>query len=966
MSNVIPLQRIFRNKRDAYYQFYNSALDLKKDIKSLYFHFTQRSWKDQDELKGHLEDANALLGHTDQLVAGLKIMFCTFANVEMQKYKLFSIRKDLVTMCKNLGTVSCWSMHQLCFPNFQIKDKEKFALFNEIFMPYGYKTSLIEKLDINLKYATYELYDGSDTIVIWGEFKNDPINVNKNDPFVQRTIAEIRERIKSMFIPNHLIMDYFSYATVNDMCQYSIDKHVRRIRKFSQQVSNLESMPLTKIVPLFIGTAANKRDLLVQLCIVGGEHEVYASFLLNILTEDQSLREEIVSGLCWELQLRLAKKTAKNGTSDSPKETEKPYRERIEEMDASEHVKRKANEMLKAVEGSTGGDPKPQKYLDGLLKIPFGKYRNEPIFTDCDEYVREIKEIVKTYGEKSLPQLSYMEHVAKENASNITFSNVESFLKKMESDLSMDIDPAQYDVNDWKAYCAQMISLNDRWNNYILERRDYISQVRRTLDNAVWGHNDAKTALERIIGQWLNGKKTGSVLGLEGPPGTGKTSLAKRGLVNCFPDADGKPRPFAFLPLGGSSNGSTLEGHNYTYVGATWGRIVDMIMQAGCMDMIIFIDELDKVSRSEKGAEIIGILTHLTDSTQNTEFNDRYFDGIPIDLSRILFVFSYNDISLIDPILRDRITNIKTDALLLEDKIEISKRFLIPEILDKLGYEKSDVLIHEEHIEYIITSFTREAGVRRLKEKLFLILREFNLRKLWGAEYQLPHTITKEFIDELFEDKPMVRPTMICNQSRIGLVNGMYATTLGIGGILPIEVYRSIADSRLSIVMTGSQGDVMQQSIKCARTIAWGLITQEVKDRIQSEWKEHGVFGLHVHCPETSTPKDGPSAGGAITLAMLSLFCNTEIKNTVAMTGEIDLNGNILAIGGLQAKLAGAKRAGVTLAIIPKQNMKDLELIRKQNKSVEDEEFQVIAVETIRDAAKHIFSGNVANMITNL
>ena len=155
----------------------------------------------------------------------------------------------------------------------------------------------------------------------------------------------------------------------------------------------------------------------------------------------------------------------------------------------------------------------------------------------------------------------------------------------------------------------------------------------------------------------------GYCIGFEGPPGTGKTSLAKKGIANCLKDTDGNSRPFAFIPIGGSSNGSVLEGHSYTYVGSTWGKIVDVLMETKCMNPIIYIDELDKISRTESGREIIGILTHLTDSSQNDEFFDKYFSGIKIDLSKVLFIFSYNNFNNIDPILADRIHRVQFNNL---------------------------------------------------------------------------------------------------------------------------------------------------------------------------------------------------------------------------------------------------------------------------------------------------------------
>lgn len=196
---------------------------------------------------------------------------------------------------------------------------------------------------------------------------------------------------------------------------------------------------------------------------------------------------------------------------------------------------------------------------------------------------------------------------------------------------------------------------------------------KKVLDKSIHGHNYAKNQILKIIGQWMNGTQSGYCFGFEGSPGIGKTSLAKKGLSNCLIGADGKSRPFAFIALGGSSNGSTLEGHSYTYVNSIWGRIVDILMETKCMNPIIYVDELDKVSKTEHGKEIIGILTHLIDTTQNDCFQDKYYSGINIDLSKALFIFSYNDPDNIDRILLDRIHRIHFENLSIDEN-NYSKR----------------------------------------------------------------------------------------------------------------------------------------------------------------------------------------------------------------------------------------------------------------------------------------------------
>jgi ATP-dependent Lon protease len=204
-----------------------------------------------------------------------------------------------------------------------------------------------------------------------------------------------------------------------------------------------------------------------------------------------------------------------------------------------------------------------------------------------------------------------------------------------------------------------------------------INNIKLVLDDSIYGHTKAKKQIERIIGQWINGKQDGYCFGFEGPPGVGKTSLAKKGLSNCLKDEQGVSRPFGMIQIGGDSNGSSLHGHNYTYVGSSWGSIVQILIDKKCMNPIIFIDEVDKISRTEHGKEIIGILTHLLDPAQNDCFQDKYFSGIDLDLSKALFILSYNDANKIDKILLDRVHRIIFKSLSLEEPRTIHQEFFI-------------------------------------------------------------------------------------------------------------------------------------------------------------------------------------------------------------------------------------------------------------------------------------------------
>jgi endopeptidase La len=536
----------------------------------------------------------------------------------------------------------------------------------------------------------------------------------------------------------------------------------------------------------------------------------------------------------------------------------------------------------------------------------------------------------------------------------------------IDRDDALEIHHTNPDNHILVSIAINMVNIWKDWLLYKKSKKKYLENVRTTLNESVYGQEETKLQLERLIAQWMNGKMDGFVFGFQGPPGVGKTTIAKKGIAKCFLDEDGNPRPFGFLPLGGSSNGASLEGHSYTYLGSTWGRIVDILMETKCMNPIIYIDEVDKVSMTEHGREIIGILTHLTDFSQNNEFYDRYFSGIKIDLSKVLFIFSYNDSNALDRILRDRITEINVKPLSLNEKIHIVRNYALPEILDTVGYKKDDITLSDEVVRYIIQNYTNEAGVRKLREKLFEIVREINLKRIVDGIIQLPFVVSQDYVSELFSDKPKVSIRQVAKEPQVGFVNGLYATTAGTGGITIVECLKTPSDRKLSLELTGQQGDVMKESMICAKTLAWNIIPKSIKKEINEEFETYGNFGLHLHCPEAATPKDGPSAGITITTAIISRLCNIKVRNDIAMTGEIDLHGNVHPIGGLEAKLEGAKRAGVRMCLIPKDNEEDYQKILRRRKSIDDSGQsryndalpEVVIVSSILEVIKHVLVDN--------
>ena len=404
------------------------------------------------------------------------------------------------------------------------------------------------------------------------------------------------------------------------------------------------------------------------------------------------------------------------------------------------------------------------------------------------------------------------------------------------------------------------IFIND-WESFKFKKRDYIEKVDKILDKCTYGQNDAKNQMKRIIGQWMNGNSKGQCFGLYGPPGVGKTTLCKNGLAKCLFDEYGEARPFAFLPLGGATNGSILEGHHYTYLGSTWGKIVDILMETKCMNPIIYIDELDKISKTEHGKEIISILTHITDASQNKEYYDRYFASIPIDLSQVLFIFSYNDRDSIDRVLLDRIQEIEIKALSVKEKLVISQNYIIPEILNNVGFSINEVFFNEVILTKIINEYTYEAGVRKLNEILYDIIRDINLKKI--VDYDIidyPINIDENITKDVLAIKPQITIKKIHDKPSVGLVNGLYATSAGLGGLTVIQVMKINSDKKFSLEkLTGNQGDVMKESMSCAMTLAWNIIPDNIKNSIY-ESKEN--FGLHIHCPNGGTPKGRAISAG--------------------------------------------------------------------------------------------------------
>ena len=739
----------------------------------------------------------------------------------------------------------------------------------------------------------------------------------------------------------------------------------------------------------------------------------------NIDTYDQTILFDSFPWEIKKMFRNAMKNTIKyTKTLSSFDQSKIPIEQQICLLKASDIVKEKAMVKLKEVKAkSEDSGSKARQYLEGLLKIPFGIFKKEKILEytklnsetlnniidninkyDIDIELNkkenysntEVTNIINNIQTNILPNIKLnkikflIDNLTSgkkyELVNNVSIINKciknnkikskkisqsgkkNNYLKKKITNTIVELSNNEIFINDITE-CQNItekipdtIFLKDGINDINckkVEIKDSITKINDTLNDAMYGHSDAKRQVERIIGQWMTGKQTGYCFGFEGPPGVGKTTMAKKGLSHCLKDENGEPRPFAFIALGGSSNGSTLSGHNYTYVGSTWGKIVDILMEKKCMNPIIFIDELDKVSRTEHGKEIIGILTHLVDTTQNMSFQDKYFNGIDLDMSKVLFIFSYNDVSLIDRILLDRIHRIKFDYLTIIDKQNIVRKFILPEIFQNMGI-KDIITFTDDVITYVIDNYTNEAGVRKLKEILFEIISEINLRLLKESDnYTLPIEICRENIDAYLKNRIKVSHKVIHTESQVGVINGLWANSLGLGGIIPIQTFFHPSTNPLDLKLTGMQGDVMKESMSVAKTLAWNLTSKSIRNKILSG--KNKEKGIHIHCPEGAVPKDGPSAGTAITVCIYSLLNNKKILNNVAITGEINLQGKVTEIGGLELKIIGAVKAGVKKIIFPKSNVKDYNKFLEKYTNIDISDIEFVSVDNIQEVLKMVF-----------
>lgn len=470
------------------------------------------------------------------------------------------------------------------------------------------------------------------------------------------------------------------------------------------------------------------------------------------------------------------------------------------------------------------------------------------------------------------------------------------------------------------------------WNRASRDMHD-IRKAEEILERDHYGLEKVKERiLEYLAVRSLTSKGDAPILCLVGPPGTGKTSIAKS-------IAEALNRKYVRICLGGVRDEAEIRGHRRTYIGAMPGRIASGIKEAGVCNPLMLLDEIDKVSSDYKG-DTSSALLEVLDSEQNCHFRDHYLE-IPIDLSKVLFIATANDAGNIPRPLLDRMDIIEVGSYTANEKFHIAKNHLIAKEFSKNGIKPEQLSISDSALKDLITYYTREAGVRGLERQIGSICRK--AAKLLMEDRDIKLKVTSQNLEK-YLGKPKYRMDKANEKDDIGIVRGLAWTSVG-GDTLQIEV--NVMPGKGEIELTGKLGDVMKESamtgISYIRSIAFNY-------GIHAEYfKEHD---FHIHIPEGAVPKDGPSAGITMATAVLSAITQTPVKCKVAMTGEITLRGRVLPIGGLKEKLLAAKTAGITTVLVPHENESDVDEISKEIKSG----MEICFVDTMEDVLEKAFA----------
>ncbi|MGM9748354.1 MAG: endopeptidase La [Candidatus Cryptobacteroides sp.] len=564
-----------------------------------------------------------------------------------------------------------------------------------------------------------------------------------------------------------------------------------------------------------------------------------------------------------------------------------------------------------------------------LLKIK--QDINQKVKTEIDQQQREyyLNNQLKTIQEElGMDDMEEIERLRARAEEKIWPEEVQEIFEKEIAKLER-YNPSSPDYSIQYNYIQFMLDLP--WGEMSQDNLD-LKNAQKVLNEDHYGLDTVKDRIiEYLAVLKLKGDMKSPILCLYGPPGVGKTSLGKS-------IARALGRKYVRIALGGVHDESEIRGHRKTYIGALPGRILNGINRAGTSNPVIVLDEVDKLSSDFKGDPSSALLEAL-DPEQNTSFHDNYLD-IDYDLSNVLFITTANDISNIQPALKDRMEMIQVSGYLAEEKVEIARHYLLPKQIKEHGLKKNQLKIDKATLEEIIDKYTHESGVRGLEKQIAKLAR-VTAKKI-ALEEELPTSIGKSDLKEYLGLPVSFHDKQKGNEAP-GVVTGLAWTSFG-GEILFIE--SSVSDGKGVLSMTGNLGDVMKESAQ----IAYQYIKAHPQmAKLTSE--EFAKKDIHVHVPEGAVPKDGPSAGITMVSSMVSAFRGEQVKSGIAMTGEMTLRGRVLPVGGIKEKILAAKRSGIKTIVISEDNRKDVEDI----KEIYIKGLTFVYVKTIDDVIAYIF-----------
>lgn len=687
-----------------------------------------------------------------------------------------------------------------------------------------------------------------------------------DDLYEMGTLATIKQIIK---LPNDIFRVMVSVGGRARLCNFtSIDPYLCGDVLPIQEELVLEEVEAKAL-------ANSLKDLVGVYCSVS---DTLGKSVMKQLLEQEEL-QELADDICANIPFR--------------------YEDKIKLLEETEPKERYP--MLAVLLANEIEMVRIKKEFQAKVKEQVDKNQKEYLMREQLKLIRE--ELGETNTESEA--LEFEEKLAALEASEEIKEKIQKEIDRFKNTSSSSAESAVI-----RGYIETVLALP--WDKVSVDNED-IKNAKKVLDSDHYGLEKVKERiLEFLAVRSLTKKGDSPILCLVGPPGTGKTSIARS-------VAKALNKKYVRICLGGVRDEAEIRGHRKTYVGAMPGRLVNGLKQAGVKNPLMLLDEIDKVSNDHKG-DTFSALLEVLDHEQNNKFVDHYVEA-PVDLSEVLFIATANSLSTIPRPLLDRMEIIEVSSYTLNEKVHIAKQHLVKKVIAKNGLQLKQLSITPKALERIISGYTKEAGVRNLERKLSEIARKA-ARELVEHEVDAIKVNDKNLEQYLGKQKYTVE--MKNKKDEVGIVRGLAWTSVG-GDTLQIEVNNMPGKGRIEL--TGQLGDVMKESAKTGISYIRSVSDSYGIDADYFEKKD-----IHIHIPEGATPKDGPSAGITMATAVLSAITNTKVRADLAMTGEITLRGRVLPIGGLKEKILAAKTANISTVLVPKQNRKDVEEIDSEIK----------------------------------